>query len=401
MNWKPIIFTGILGCLAWGLATPARGQGGADAELDKEFFAEYRYAEKLQNELMPDLAGILVARLRTKFTARRHVALLEALDINTLVSSAKFDEALAVIARQENQDSFTTWRMKLSIANGYYRFNRFDEFQKIHQDFLKAFPKAPADEVDEYLAQCYTFTHLLLRQKRFGMEAVNAFKHLLEQPMGGDYRRQIRSQMITHMLKLADEMEDGKARLDLLAFADTENDKQFWIQDALFGQAVVAKAHIMKLMGDTKGAQEMVDTYMPRLLEIHRMLERIALEEKDPSILRDSPMPQCRYLIASMLWKQVQQLARRETRTKADDDLILDLLLGARDRPNTPRKANGALNHFINVFSLYPESQWAMDAIEEAEIIGAFRLMPSHKTVFISHSLGRISEYPGSKRISS
>jgi outer membrane protein assembly factor BamD (BamD/ComL family) len=78
-------------------------------------------------------------------------------------------------------------------------------------------------------------------------------------------------------------------------------------------------------------------------------------------------MPQCRFLIASMLWKEAQILAKREPRTKADDDAILDLLLGARPKPNDPRKGNGALNHFINVFSLYPESQWAMDAVDEAE----------------------------------
>ena len=370
------MIAGILGCLCWGAASPARAQDAAERE-DREFLSEYKYMERLQSPefLMPDLAALVLERMRARYTSPRHTAMMEAGRINGLVSQGKFEDALAIINSQAEPQSLGTWRMRLAMAEGLFSYNRYDEFLKLYQEFFKVFPKAPDGEAEYYLDVCYRFTQYLIRLKRFNTESLAAFRHLMAQPMPDLVARNIRAEMITQMLRVAEDTEDAKAREAILAEADKENDKQFWIPDARFGQAVVAKAHILKLRGRAAEAQKMVDTYLPRLREIHEAIRRDAERHNDNGLLRDSPMPQCRFLLASLLWKTVREIAARPDRSpeelKQDNDEILDLLLGKRDEKRV-REANGAFNHFVNVFNLYPESQWALDAVEESEKVAAF-----------------------------
>ena len=82
-------------------------------------------------------------------------------------------------------------------------------------------------------------------------------------------------------------------------------DKLLWKSDmgVVFGRAVALKAHIEMLRGKVEKAQFLVNDYMPQLKEIHD-----TLLEQDPKgtkgYLRMSPVPQCRYLLAKMLWEQ-------------------------------------------------------------------------------------------------
>ena len=370
MNWKTLYTLGVLGCLGCGFATTASGQAPARTRA-QEFDIELRYVELLQAELLPDLAEIVLRQIKAKFTEPEFTAQLLVKEISGLVMLARYDEAQKILDAQPDKGAFTTWQMRLLIANGYLQSNKHDDFVDMYKRFFAAFPAAPAGKERDYLNICYTYVQLLARQKRFAKESIEAYKMLLAQPMPESERRFFRSDMIAQMLVVAEGMaSDPSARAALLKEADTENDKQFWVQDALFGQAIVAKAHILKLQGKTEEAQKMLDFYMPQLNEIHRRLKEAAEREKDPAILRDSPMPQCRFLLASILWKEVLKLAE-EPNNKANDEKIRSLLLGEKDNRGQ-RRGNGAYNHFVNVFANYPESRWAMDAGEMSETVAAF-----------------------------
>ena len=78
-------------------------------------------------------------------------------------------------------------------------------------------------------------------------------------------------------------------------------------------------------------------------------------------------MPECRYLLAKMLWDGAQAEAKKP---KANEDLIKDSLFGARQ--GAKRNGLGAYNHAINVYAKYSESSWAADAGEMTEQIAAF-----------------------------
>jgi hypothetical protein len=70
------------------------------------------------------------------------------------------------------------------------------------------------------------------------------------------------------------------------------------------------------MRGDLKGAQELVENYMPQLKTIHD-----SLGEQDPDgsqgMLRMSPMPQCRYLLAVLLMDEAMAEAKKDRPTRS------------------------------------------------------------------------------------
>jgi tetratricopeptide (TPR) repeat protein len=138
-----------------------------------------------------------------------------------------------------------------------------------------------------------------------------------------------------------------------------------WMSDLIivYGRAVALKAHVEMARGNIARAQELVNEYLPQLQDIHAQLV-----ERDPDgsagLLRLSPMPTCRYLLAEMLWKEVQKENAEKKPNKAK---IADLLFGAKE--GGKRNGSGAFNHALNVFVKYPESSWAASAGELSEEI--------------------------------
>ena len=72
-------------------------------------------------------------------------------------------------------------------------------------------------------------------------------------------------------------------------------------------------------------------------------------------------MPQCRYLLADMLWKEAQKKSKGLTDLSKVKGELGDLLFGARGK-NGKRNNAGAYNHAINVYIRYPYSPWASAA---------------------------------------
>ena len=97
--------------------------------------------------------------------------------------------------------------------------------------------------------------------------------------------------------------EDGR-RNDYLNKATKVVAKLLWKNELIivFGKAVAMKAHIEMLRGNLDKAQNIVNDYMQQLSDIHE-----SLKSQDPDgtkgYLRMSPMPECRYLLARVLWQ--------------------------------------------------------------------------------------------------
>jgi tetratricopeptide (TPR) repeat protein len=314
-------------CLASWINVPADGK---DAR-ERDFFREYRYMLGLQWEHdLRDAANTLLEKLREQFPEPRYIVSLDSAHFDNLVLEGKFDEILANIGKQVDADSYEIGRIKSVLADVYLLLNRYEDFLELHQKFSKTFPWIAEEEQEDNL---------------------------------------VRSVKTLRIIRLAADMEDDPERNMLLAKAEKEIDELLKITDPMLGLAVVAKAHIMSLRDDDTNAQKMVAQYMSQIHKHHYLLM-----EKSPKVAgcvlqRENLMPRFYYLLGKIFWDKAQIIAARPNPTQSDNEQILDLLLGVRDKPNAPRKGDGAFNHFTNFIHNYPESRWFMMAMEEQKKI--------------------------------
>ncbi|MBP5319483.1 MAG: tetratricopeptide repeat protein [Kiritimatiellae bacterium] len=355
-----------LGCAAMPLLFAGRvlAQEAAD-EADAEFQQELRYIQLLHGMNMPDIAEEVIAELKRRFPAK--VAELRVKELEGMLRQGKFDEAQKEIDAVKDKNSVEYWAMVLAKGDAYYAFSRYPEADKVYLDFFKKVDKPSPALQTFYRDSAYRYAQML-RYLGKDRQALEALGRMMKVPLEKAAKRNVDSERAELMLKIADGMKPGDERKKLLADAGKLIDSLLWEQDIVFGQAIVMKAHLALMRGDVKGAQGMIETYMGPLKTIHD-----ALKKEDPDgalgFLRQSPMPQCRYLLSKLLWDEVQaELKKKEP----DENRIKDLLLGERDPATRKRKGNGAFNHSLNVFVRFPESQWAADAGELSETIRQF-----------------------------
>ena len=331
------------------------------------FDLEERFIEALQKAGMPDIAEEVIAEARKRFPEAEHpgvTARLKVCEIRGQLSLGKFDDVKKIIAAIPDKNGTEYWALTLALADSYYAFDKYPDADKLYLEFFKKVTK-PTDALLKFYrdsAGRYVMMLLYLNREK---DALQAYRYLLSVPLEEDLQRRAMAEMAELMLKLAPTVTKPEERTAFLKEAEGLTDKLLWKQDIWFGKAVVMKAHIAMLRNDTAGAKALVENYMPQLKTIHD-----ALKEQDPDgsldYLRMSPMPQCRYLLAKMLF----ETAIAETKAdKPNEDKIKDLLLGERDPQTKKRKGDGAFNHFLNVFIRFPESQWATDAGEQTEKI--------------------------------
>ena len=333
----------------------------ADA-AEQELREEFKYIEMLQQLRMPDIAEEVIAAAKQKFPDA--AAKFKVSEMQGLLSQGKFDEVQKAIDAIADKNGAEFWAMTLAKADAYYAFGKYPDADKLYLDFFKKVDKPSPALVSFYRDSAYKYAQMLLYLGK-DRQALDAFRRLFKVPLEEDVERQVRADMAELMLKLAPGIEKKEEKAALLKEAETTVDKLLWKQDIWFGKGIVMKAHIFLLQGNIQGAQDLVENYMPQLKTIHD-----ALREQDADgalgMLRMSPMPQCRYLLAVLLMDEAMAEVKK---TGGSDDRIKDLLLGERDPQTKQRKGNGAFNHFINVFIRFPESQWASEAGERSETI--------------------------------
>ena len=233
------------------------------------------------------------------------------------------------------------------------------ECAALYKEFFGAV-KEPGPELKTfYIDSGYKWAQMLLNDKK-PMEATKIYAVILKQDMNEDAWAAIATDCSELLLKLAQQEADAGKREAILKQATIYVDKLLWKSDmgVVFGRAVSMKAHIEMLRGKIEQAQFLVNDYMPQLKEIDQ-----TLKEQDPNgkkgYLRMSPVPQCRYLLAKMLWDE----AKAEfAKASFDRARVNDLLLGAKDSKTGKRNGLGAINHSVTVYINYPMSSWAMQA---------------------------------------
>jgi tetratricopeptide (TPR) repeat protein len=332
--------------------------GAADQELREEF----QYIDLLQQLRMPDIAEEVIGEARKRFPEA--AAQFKVRETQGLLWQGKFDEVQKIVDAIPDKNGADYWALTLAMADSYYAYGKYADADKLYLGFFKKIDKPTPALVSFYRDSAYKYAQMLLYLGK-DREALEAYKRLFKVPLEEDVARNVHADMAELMLKLAPDIQKKEDKAAMLKEAEGVVDKLLWKQDIWFGKAIVMKAHIFLLRGDVKGAQELVENYMPQLKTIHDALRE---QDSDGSqgLLRMSPMPQCRYLLAVLLMNEALAEVKKDG---GSDDTIKDLLLGERDPQTRQRKGNGAFTHFINVFIRFPESQWAAEAGERSEAI--------------------------------
>jgi len=352
-------------CASFGFLACAFSPLSAFAdELDDEL----TFIDALQRNRMSDIAEAVIKDTRKRFPVDKFPEVttkLKAREIQNLLGQNKMAEVEKIVAALPDKNSEEYWAIVLSMADYHYAFQNYAKADALYLDFFAKVKKPSAGLASFYRDSAYKYAQMLLYLNR-DAEALKAYRMLLALPLEETIRRSIEAESAELILRLAPQEKDSAAKAALIKEADELCNKLLWKQDIWFGKAIVMKAHLLKMQNKIKGAQKLIDTYMPQLKTIHD-----ALKEEDPDgslgQLRMSPMPQCRFLMASLRL----DAAFAETKKPApDEELIKEMLLGERDpKTNKRNTAEGAYSQFLNVFVRYPESQWAFDAGEKVEAI--------------------------------
>ncbi len=348
-------------------AAPAAAEDPAAKE-------ELRYINELVDANMPDFAEPVIAAAKKKWP---HLGpKLKVLELQGALRLGKFDEVQKVVNGMKDKKSGEYWALRLSMADAYYARSMMKECRAIYQEFFKAVPNPGPDLIDFYVESGFKWAQICVQERNFD-EAIRMYGGLLARKNQLPEERwcAVAMENVDLLLRLASEIpltsKDKKAlakREEYLKTATTYVNEMLWKNDLIivFGKAISMKAHIELLRGNLEKAQDLVNEYMPQLSEIHS-----SLVEQDPDgrqgYVRMSPMPECRYLLAKVMWEEVQVEAKK---AKPDKALMADALFGAKR--NGKRSGAGAYNHAINVFVKYPESSWAASAGELAETMGKF-----------------------------
>ena len=334
------------------------------AKMDEEV----KYINALVEANLPDFAAPVIKAAKAKWPDLG--PRLEVVELQGELRLGHFDKVQAVVDKKPKGSS-SYWALRLAMADAYYSRGDMPNCSKIYKEFFAAVPAPKADIKTFYVESAYKWAQMLVNEKKLD-EAVKIYGGLLKLDLDENVWCTIAGDCTELLIRLATECgaDPKKAgqKEGYLKLATGYADKLLWKDELIivFGRAIAMKAHIELLRGKLEKAQTLVESYMPQLRSIHD-----ALIEQDPDgsrgYVRHSPMPECRYLLAKMMWEAVQAEAKKP---KGDENLMKDSLFGAR--VNGKRNGAGAYNHAINVFVKYPESAWAAAAGELANTIAKF-----------------------------
>ena len=366
-----------LAALAASAIVPFASVRAADAEqADAEAAAmkeEEAYIAALVEANMPDFAESVIDAAKKKWPQLGPK--LKVLELQGDLRLGKFADVQKVIDGIKDKNSSEYWALKLSMADAYYARSMMPECRKIYKEFFSKVQKPGADLIDFYVQSGFKWAQICVNEKNFD-EAVKMYGELLGKNLPEERWCAVAMENAGLLISLAEDIKvegnKNKAQLEkrknYLAQATMLADKLLWKNELIivFGKAIAMKAHIEMLNGNVEKAQSLVNDYMPQLAEIHN-----SLLEQDPDgklgYVRMSPMPECRYLLAKMLWETAKAEAKAP---KPDDAKITAAILGAK--VNGKRNGLGAFNHAVNVYVKYPESSSAADAGQIYEEIAAF-----------------------------
>ena len=347
-----------------------------------ELEAEIAYVEALVGNGYPDIAAPVIEETKKRWPESE--ARFFAIEVRSLLSLGKFEDAEKKIASLPDRKSTKYWAARLEVANNYFFRGQKAESMKIYDEFFKAFPNPPADIRQFYMQACYTYGQLLIGDKQYA-KAAQRYEALLKQlPSGENAWCNVACETVDLHLRLADEAKitdpkkqakELKERNAALTSAGKIVDKLLWLDPngemaLYFGRAVSMKAHVEQIRGDINKATMIIDDYKPQLQEIHDQIVQVD-PDGSKGLLKQSPLPECLYLKAKMLWDEAQAEAKKKP--KRDDEKIKSFMFGPKKQGGGKRDGTkGAFNMAVNVFLRYETSAWAPAAGDLSEEIRAF-----------------------------
>ena len=362
--------------LAALLASPSLAADAAPAAAapkeNPELEAEISYVEALVNHGYPDLADPIIEATKKKWPESE--ARFFAIEIRGMLALGKFEDAEKKIAALPDRKSTKYWAARLEVANNYFGRGQKPECMKIYDEFFKVFPNPPPDIRQFYTQACYAYGQLLVGDKQFA-KAVKRYESLLTQiPEGGNAWCDLGCETVEIYLRLANMTNDPKQKAQRDAYLKSAGvvvDKLLWQLEkpVYFGRAVSMKAHIEQMKGDIARATSIIDEYKPQLQELHDSILQIDPDGKQ-GLIKQSPLPECLYLEAKMLWEEAQTEMQRKP--KRNDEKIKDLMFGPKGSGGKRQVSKGAFTMAVNVFLNYEMSAWAPAAGELSEEIRTF-----------------------------
>jgi len=314
----------------------AAGEEEQEEESEDPVDVEISFMKALIRSRFPDYAQKALDKLVQKNPDAK--ARASSIKIDILAGVGKYAEAEAMIAAMP-ADTLETWIMKLSLAEHYYQAGKMAEAKAGYDSFFKKYEKGPPVGMGKfYMEQAYKYAQMLMF-KNEEKAAVDAFRCVLVANPPKDIEFKIRIDLAELCIKLAEKTKD-KERDEFFKKAKEACDPVLWKDPGgpLFGKALMILAHMEMIKGDKKAAKKLIDTYMPMLKELEKVL-------KEHSISLDfSPMAECRYMLGTILEEEGMALLKQGQ--KADAIKLL----------------TDALTHFVNVVAKYQTGQWAVPA---------------------------------------
>ena len=350
-------------------------EAAEEAEAPKEnpeLEAEINYVEALVNYGYPDLAGPVIEATKKKWPESE--VRFFAIEIRGLLALGKFEEAEKKIAALPDRKSTKYWAARLEVANNYFGRGRKEDCMKIYGEFFTVFPKPPPEIRKFYMEACYAYGQLLVGDHQYA-KAAERYEALLKQlANGSDEWCNLACETVEIYLRLASaapDPKDAKTREANLKAAGKIADRLLWQLEkpVYFGRAVSMKAHIEQMKGDIDRAEALVDEYLPQLQELHEQIVQYDPEGK-MGLLKQSPLPECLYLQAKMLWDEIEKESKKTP--KRDDEKIKSWMFGPKPKNGGKRDGSkGAFNMALNVFLNYETSAWAPAAGDLSDAIKA------------------------------
>ena len=332
-----------------------------------ELEGEIAYVEALVNYGFPDLAGPVIEQTKKKWPESE--VRFFAIEIRGMLALGQFAEAEKKIAALPDRKSTKYWAARLEVANNYFGRGQKEECMKIYGEFFEVFQKPPKEIRRFYMDACYAYGQLLIGDRQFA-KAAERYESLLAQLVSGsDEWCNVACETVEIHLRLASEGKDSAANLKA---AGKIADKLLWQIDkpVYFGRAVSMKAHIEQMKGDINKATAIIDEYRPQLVDIHEQIVQFDPDGK-MGLLKQSPLPECMYLQAKMLWEEAK--AEYDKKPKRDDERVKTLMFGPKPKGGGKRiYEKGAFAMAQNVFLNYETSTWAPVAGDLAEEIRKF-----------------------------
>lgn len=355
-------------------STTAMAQEDKKAALEEEL----RYISALIDSAYADFAQDAIELAKKRFPTAG--GQLEAPALRVKLRTGRYDEVEKIIAARPDKGSFDTWTLKMELALAYYAGKRYKEADALYSAFFNAIKKPTDSQKKVYGDAAYIYIDMLKTMGR-EEETLKYYPLAIENAANDGAMKAMRANYLNALLAQAEATTDTAKREANIKTAEGLIKEMLWSQDLYFGDAINGKAHICILKNDVKGAQALIDDYLEMLNSIHEQLR-----EQDPSLLRVSPLPKCRYLLGSLLYRlaeeQIKKAGGKVTKNDDAGKLVLDYLLGERDPRTKKRNNQGALHHCVNVFMNYPESESAEGAIKVVD--GVTEILEKHFATKIS-----------------